>query len=193
MISIVVGMSDSDWAGGQTLRKSTSGGACKIGCYVIKIWSSIHQMIVLSSAEAELYALLKCACQIFGVVNFALDFGIKLNAIVHTDANAILVITQRQGLGTLRQIAIHWLWIQDRVKTGEITTNKVHGNDNLADLFAKHLPIEEIHKHLKPMDFHVEVGKANKSLTIISFEHIAIEDKKDYWIEDFQCFIEVHV
>ena len=101
------GHSDSDWAGDQVSRKSTSGGVCRVGSHIIKSWSSTQHIIALSSAEAGFYALLKRACQTLGVVNLALDFGIKLNAIVHIDASVALAITQRQGLGKLRHIDLH--------------------------------------------------------------------------------------
>ena len=69
-------------------------------------------MIALSSADVELYALLKCPCQTLGILNLALDFGIRFQAAAHNDANAALAVTQRHGLGKLRHIAAHWLWIQ---------------------------------------------------------------------------------
>ena len=43
------------------------------------------------------------------------------------------------------------------------------------------------------MDFNVEVDRANKSLTINSFEQSTNEDMRGYWVEGFQCLIKVHV
>ena len=102
IMSIVSGYSDSDWVGDQKTRKSTSGGVCKVGPHTIKTWSVTQQMFALSSAEAELYALLKCACQTLGIINLAHDFGTNLEGTVHIDASAALAISQRQGLGKLR-------------------------------------------------------------------------------------------
>ena len=55
----VTGYSDSDWAGCRVTRKSTSGGAIMIGGHFIKGWSRTQNHITLSSAEAELIALVK--------------------------------------------------------------------------------------------------------------------------------------
>ena len=55
-------VADSDWAGDKVSRKSTSGGIAFRGKHCIKSWSSNQTIIALSSAEAELYALLKGAC-----------------------------------------------------------------------------------------------------------------------------------
>ena len=90
---------------------------------MIQCWFSTQQMIAFSSAEVELYAFLKCACQTIGIVNLAKDFGMMFNATVHIDANAALAISQRQGLGKLPHIDAHWLWIQDSIKSGTITAN----------------------------------------------------------------------
>ena len=50
------------------------------GPHVIKTWFSTQQMVALSSAEVELYALLKRSCQALGVMSLAEDFGMKMNA-----------------------------------------------------------------------------------------------------------------
>ena len=121
--------------------------------HTINTWSSTQHIIALSSAEAELYALLKYACQTIGIVNLDSVFGIVFQASVRTDASAALAITQRQGLGKWRHIDAHWLWIQERVKSGDLITNKVNGKENPADLLTKHLTGDEIQKHLSFIDF----------------------------------------
>ena len=44
---------DSDWAGCQRTRKSTSGGIVMFGSHTVKSWSTTQQVIALSSGEAE--------------------------------------------------------------------------------------------------------------------------------------------
>ena len=149
------GHSNSDWVGEQKSPKSMSGGVCRVGPYVIKTWSSTQRVIALSSAEAELYSLLKCACQTLGIVNLVLDFGLHLQATVHTDASAALAIANRQGLGKLRHIDMQWLWLQEKVKSGDALAREVAGKKNPSDLTTKHLPSEEIMKHLESMSFEV--------------------------------------
>ena len=53
----------------------------------------------LSSAEAELYSLLKGAAEAFGLLAIGRDLGIHFEAMVHTDAAEALCIIQRQGFG----------------------------------------------------------------------------------------------
>ena len=185
---MATGHSDSDWAGDLKTRKSTSGGTCAIGLHTIKTRSSTQQVIALSSAEVELYAPLKCSCQTLGVLNLALDFGTEFKVVVNIDACAALAITQRQGLGKLRHIAAHWLWIQDKIKKGEISTFKVVGKSNPVDLMTKHLPAEEITAHLERFNFEAVGGNANKSLTM---NQLSRKDH-DYWVKDKYHNVMIH-
>ena len=50
---------DSDWAGDEETRKSTSGGFVRHGDHVLCHWSKIQATVALSSGEAEVNALVK--------------------------------------------------------------------------------------------------------------------------------------
>merc|ERR1712086_1241517 len=56
--TMVDGYTDSDWAGFVRTTKSKSGGILMIGGHMIKAWSKTQNSISLSSAEAELIALI---------------------------------------------------------------------------------------------------------------------------------------
>ena len=53
--------SDADWASGEEIRKSTSGGIILNGSHYIKSWSKTQSLVALSSAESGLYALVKAS------------------------------------------------------------------------------------------------------------------------------------
>ena len=118
-----------------------------IGSHCIKSWSITQVVMALSSAEAELYALLRAATQTLGLMAVAADMGQNARGAVHVDASATLGILNRQGLGKLRHIGVQYLWMQSKVKDGEMTVQKVPGVDNPADLCTKHLPAHTI-EHL---------------------------------------------
>ena len=92
---VISGYGDSGWAGDIATRKGTSGGVCMIRPKKMKIWPSMQKVFVLSSAVAELYAFLKCSCQVLGLMSFVEAFGVSL----HSDASAALAIAQGQCLG----------------------------------------------------------------------------------------------
>ncbi len=135
---------DSDWAGCKSSCRSTSGGVAKIGWHAIKAWSSTQATVAMSSAEAELYALTKGAANTLGFTAVMKDLGYDFNAMLHTDASATLSIAQRQGLGKLRHIRVQYLWVQERLRQGDLTVKKVPGKQNPADLMTKHLSQVEI-------------------------------------------------
>ena len=136
---------DSDWAGDKKTCKSTSGGMVFRGDHLIKSWSTNQQTVALSSGEAELYAQVKGAAQTMGVVSLGQDLGELLSGIVYSDSSAALGIATRQGLGKLRHIKVQYLWLQERVASGDLRVRKVPGEANPSDLLTKGLA-QELHR-----------------------------------------------
>ena len=97
-INNLTAYSDSDWAGDKKSRKSTSGGVITVGSHYIKSWSKNQSVIALSSAEAELYAIIKTASETFGIISILKDWGKSYKADIMADASAALGIIGRTGL-----------------------------------------------------------------------------------------------
>ena len=157
---------DSDWAGDKISRKSTSGGIAFRGTHCIKSWSSNQTIIALSSAEAELYALLKGACQTLGLKSMAADLGDEVQAGLWSDASAAIAISQRSGLGKLRRIQTQFLWLQERVSAKELKLTKVLGTSNPADMLTKHLARPDLDRHLEFSGLIICAGRADGSLHV---------------------------
>ena len=66
---------DSDWAGCKATAKSTSGGIVTLGNHVLKTYSKQQKIVALSSAEAELYAMVKCTAKLIGIKPMMHDWG----------------------------------------------------------------------------------------------------------------------
>ena len=109
------------------------------GSHVLKTWSSTQPSISLSSGEAEYYGVVKAAGIAIGQQSLMKDLGMSVRVRVWTDSSAAIGICGRSGLGKLRHVQTHTLWVQERVRTGAIELRKVHGDVNPADLFTKHL------------------------------------------------------
>ncbi len=62
---------------------------------------------------------------------------------VWTDSSAAIGICSRQGLGKLRHLDTHTLWIQQAVRCGRVDLRKIRGEVNPADLFTKHIGTRE--------------------------------------------------
>ena len=135
----VTGYSDSDWAGCRVTGKSVSGGAVMIGGHFIKGWARTQNHVALSSAEAEVIALVKCSAELLGIRSMLKDFGMDSSGVVYADSSAALAITKRKGAGKLRHININCSWIQERVEEKQLELRKVLGTNNPADMMTKHL------------------------------------------------------
>ena len=142
------------------------------GPHCLKTWATSQSTIALSSGEAELYAMTKMAVQIKGIMSLAADFGIDLKGKVRSDSIAAIGIAHREGLGgRCRHINVQYLWIQERVREGQIGLAKVAGKDNPADMMTKAVGSETLQQHLEFMKFKSvgdRAGKASKLLNSVT-------------------------
>jgi hypothetical protein len=171
------GYADSDWAGEKPSMKSTSGGAILWGSSTLKSWSSTQTTIALSSAEAELYAMSKCAQQVAHIMSIAADFSIELKAVVHCDSLAALGIAYRRGLGgRTRHVKVQYLWIQEAVANKELAIKKVPGTENPADMFTKFLAHELLSKYAMSLGMKFPPGRTGYDRAVSSMTQL--EDVK---------------
>ena len=152
--------SDTDWAGCRSTRKSTSGGIVMHGEHFIKSWSRQQNLVSLSSAEAELYGLVKASSKALGCKAMAHDFGHRKNIRLYADASAALGIVHRKGLGKVRHIDTNTLWVQQAACTKRIQYLKVAGTVNPADALTKHLTEVLREQHMKKIHVSFDSGRA---------------------------------
>ena len=89
------------------------------------------------------------------------DFGLHTPVRVWTDSSAAIGISTRSGLGKLRHLETHTLWVQEKVRTGAIEVRKVRGDVNPADLFTKHLPSKDkIHQLTRLFGCEYRAGRS---------------------------------
>ena len=160
---------DADWGGCKTTRKNISGGVVMRGGHCIKFRAKTQSSITLSTAEAELTALVKGACEAKGIAHVMNDMtgkdGGKIG--VYTDASAAMWMVQRQGTGKTRHIDVGMLWIQQNVKQGEVKVDKVASKMNPADIFTKAVPAEVMWKHMEYMGFKSREGRADSAVELV--------------------------
>lgn len=152
--------SDSNWAGCLRTRKSTQGGAVMHGSHCVKSWSTTQSIIALSSGEAEYYGVVKASSIGLGCKALLKDININVKLNVHTDAEAAKGIASRTGLGKTRHIAVHYLWVQERVRAGDIKLHKVRGEVNPADLLTKYLSAPIMNKLMNLYGYSYQNGRS---------------------------------
>ena len=150
---------DTDYAGCRLTRKSTSGGLVKLGNHIIKTWILTQSVVTLSSGEAEFYGLVRGASILLGTRSLVAELSVTLKVTVHTDASAAIGIAQRRGVGKVRQVEVHHLWIQDRVARGDVRVRQVKGVKNPADTLTKHVDGNKLRSHMMQVGMSVFPGR----------------------------------
>jgi hypothetical protein len=150
---------DSDFAGCQVTRKSTSGGAITWGTSTLKTWSKTQSVIALSTGEAELAAIVKGSTEALGMKSLLADFGIAVSLKICSDASAAIGMVNREGLGKVRHLAVADLWVQAKRSTGEIAFEKVGGESNPADMLTKGVNGEKISRYSAWLGFAAKNGR----------------------------------
>ena len=93
----------------------------------------------MSLGEAEFYGAVKAASTGLGMRALYKDIGYGLPLRLWTDSSAAVGICSRQGLGKLRHLECTSLWIQQRIRHGELEVRKIAGDFNPTDLYTKYL------------------------------------------------------
>ena len=170
---------DSDWAGCVVSAKSTSGGIVMAGKHTIKSYSRQQKTVALSSAEAELHAMVAASAETLGVAKLCRDLGMEVQGEVYADSSAALGIAQRSGQGKLRHLRVQALWVQEVRCARRLKYKKVLGSRNPADLLTKHVPRELLNAHLRTLGVEMVDGRAESAPTLDSVEAYTEE-----WIEE---------
>ncbi|GKC30459.1 putative ribonuclease H-like domain-containing protein [Tanacetum coccineum] len=131
--------SDSDYAGDNHDRRSTSGGCQYLGGRLVS-WQCKKQTIVaISSTEAEYVAAASCCAQVLWMQNQLLDYGFNfMNTEIHIDNESTICIVKNPVLHSkTKHIQIRHHFIRDCYEQRLINVVKVHTDDNVADLLTK--------------------------------------------------------
>ncbi|GJY10980.1 putative RNA-directed DNA polymerase [Tanacetum coccineum] len=131
--------SDSDYAGDNHDRRSTSGGCQYLGRRLVS-WQCKKQTIVaISSTEAEYVAAASCCAQVLWMQNQLLDYGFNfMNTEIHIDNESTICIVKNPVLHSkTKHIQIRHHFIRDCYEQRLINVVKVHTDDNVADLLTK--------------------------------------------------------
>ena len=85
-----------------------------IGSHVTKFGSSTQASLALSSGEAECCGVVRAAGIGLGQQALFRDAGLEVPIRSWTDSSAAMGTSARQGLGKLRHLECHSLWLQQR-------------------------------------------------------------------------------
>lgn len=133
------------------VEKNTSGGVVMFGNHLLHHWSSTQSVVALSSAEAELNAIVKGASEILGIMNLLKECNHNVEGRMWTDSSAAKGILHRQGAGKVKHLECRQLWVQEKIANKIITCSKVPREKNLADALTHHWTTAEGTRHMRNM------------------------------------------
>ena len=114
----------------------------------------------LSSAEAELYGLVKGMTEALGMQAWGRDLGLEMAVRMHADPAAAIGICRRSGIGRVRHLAVGQLWVQEGLRRGDFTLFKVRGDQNPADVLTKNVSRDVLDRHLRTLGLERAEGRA---------------------------------
>ena len=95
-------------------------------------------MIAKSSAESELYGVVRGACEGLGTRTLCEDLGESLGIVLEFDATSANGNSDRTGQARVRHIDVTCLWLQEQCAKTLVPLVKILGEHNSADLMTKH-------------------------------------------------------
>jgi hypothetical protein len=159
----LTGFVDSDFAGCEDSRKSTTGWVFTLAGGPIS-WSSQRQKTVATSTmDAEYVACAEAAKEAMWIRNFINDLripGVHIDTVpLYIDNNAALKLTRNPEFHSRsKHIDVKHNFIREKVEEGLINTQRVNTKDNLADVFTKALPRSSHEDLIERLNLHSRGG-----------------------------------
>jgi hypothetical protein len=152
----IIGYSDSDFAGCQDSRKSTSGYIYLLAGGAVS-WRSAKQTLVASSTmAAEFVACYEASNQGIWLRNLVTGLriveGIERPLKLFCDnKSAVLYSNNNRSSTKSKHIDIKFLVVKERVQSGQISIEHLGTNSMIADPLTKGLPPKVFHEHVAHM------------------------------------------
>jgi hypothetical protein len=90
--------------------------------------------------------------------------GLPVRAVIQSDSSAARGMASRIGCGKIRHLQIRDLWIQERVRSGDLLLEKALTADNTSDLGTKHIDAKRIEKLVGLSGMSFRVGEAGQAV-----------------------------
>ena len=107
------------------------------GKHCVHQWSRTQVTVALSSGEAELNAALKGGVELIGARTLLQELGKEVQLELLGDSSACHGTLHREGSGKVKHLEVRQLWLQHRIKAGDMAYCKISREVNPADSLAK--------------------------------------------------------
>ena len=94
------------------------------------------------------------------------DVGIECTISIGVDAAAAIGVVRRRGVGRVRPFDVRYLWIQERISSGEFRIYKVLGTNSPENVMTKFLGSDQMCEGLARMGIWFMDGRARTAPTV---------------------------
>uniref|UniRef100_A0A6N2MRA1 Integrase catalytic domain-containing protein n=1 Tax=Salix viminalis TaxID=40686 RepID=A0A6N2MRA1_SALVM len=136
----IKGYTDSDWAGNQTDRRSTSGYFTFVEGNLVTWRSKKQKVVARSSAEAEFRGMAHGVCELLWIKHVLQDLGIdyETSMDLHCDNKAAIEIAHNPVQhDRTKHVEVDWHFIKENLDQKIIQFPFVWSEDQLADILTK--------------------------------------------------------
>ncbi|GJV36773.1 retrovirus-related pol polyprotein from transposon TNT 1-94 [Tanacetum coccineum] len=167
-IALIV-FADSDHAGCQDTRRSTSGSMQFLGDRLVSWLSKRQKSAMISSTEAGYIAMSGCCAQILWMRSQFTDYGLGFykSPMYYDNKSAIALSCNNIQHYRSKHIDIRFHFIKEHVENGVIELYFVNTEYQLADIFTKALPRERIEFLINKLGM--------RNFTLETLKHLADE------------------
>ena len=162
----LVGYSDSDFAGCQDEKKSTTGYIFKLAGGAVSWKSEKHKSIASSTMQAEFVACFSATTQAISLRNLikeltVFDFVDRPIQLYCDNNSAVLFINNNRGLKGSKHMEVKYLTIKEKFQNGDVAVEHISTDDMIADPLTKGLRPCVFDRHVINMGLGVSWDTVN--------------------------------
>ncbi|KAL5815116.1 hypothetical protein ACOSQ3_023574 [Xanthoceras sorbifolium] len=133
-------------AGDMDTRKSISGYLITFAGGAVSWQSRLQKCIALSTTEAEYIAITEGCKEMLWMEKFLQELDQKQESyVLYCDSQSAIHLSKNQTFHSRsKHIDVRYHWIRDVLENKLLQVEKIHTNDNGADMMTKNLPREKL-------------------------------------------------
>ncbi|KAL7150071.1 hypothetical protein ABFS83_05G083800 [Erythranthe nasuta] len=140
------GFVDSDYAGSIDTRKSLTGYVFTLFGTAVSWKSNLQSVVALSTTKAEYMAVTEAVKEAIWMIGILQELGIEQkNVYVYCDNQSAIHLKKHQVFHERsKHIDVRLNFVRNIVFKGRVKVEKVHTDDNAADMLTKSLPVSKV-------------------------------------------------